>query len=359
MRGTVLPAFPDPLVTGLQTLAVGTHHLLEQGDEAFERGDLPGAEAAFREAIGVDHGSVRAHRSLASVLALRGRLSDAISAYRAALRLAPDDPRLHHDLGVLLTRAGRLEESVSHLRRSLELAPDNPSGHASLADALERSGRLDEAVAAAADAADLLPGDSRATIALERLRLLRAVDPRKEPEAELRRVLAADPSRAMALLALGGLLEARGEPAAALAAYRKVLSGGTADPARAPLEARAHLLIARRLAAEGDGDGEVLEHLRAATRLAPDLPEAHSALAAGLAARGEAAGAADAYRLALGLDPSDAAAHAGLAEALLGMGRCIEAREHLERNVSRVPEGSGLRELLERVRGVCGEAGGG
>lgn len=352
-RGDAQPSFPDPLIDGLETLAPGARQYRRRGGEAFARGDLAGAEAAYRQAIEADPDDAVAYEALGSVLSLENRLSEAISSYRRALELDPEDARAHHDAARLLLRASRTEEAADHLRRAVELVPDYAAAYHDLAAALERQGRLEEAEAAARQAVELQPEDAGERLFHARLRLLAAVDPWQDPERELRRVLEKDPGDGMAWLTLGSLLRSRGETEAALAAYRTVLGLEGSDLETRALQARAHLLIAASSAAGDAASQEAVDHLHAAARLAPDLPEVHLALAKALASRGDHAGAAQAYRLALGLDPGRVEAITGLAEELLRSDRCIEAREHLERSVAAAPGAPGLEELLTRVRKTC------
>jgi tetratricopeptide (TPR) repeat protein len=352
-RGAGPPRFPDPLIDGLESLAVGARRHLHEAGGAFSRGDLEGAVAAYREAIAADPGNAEAHEALAAVLALQGKRSEALSHYLEALRLDPDDPRARHRTGQLLLRIGRVDEAVELLRGATELAPDFAAAFRDLALALERSGRLDEAVAAARRTVDLQPRDSEARLLLARLELLARLDPRRNPESELRGLLSRAPEQPMALLTLGVLLEGRQDLPGAVAAYRAVLELPRLDATGTALAARAHLLLARALERRTGRFEEAIEHLRAAARLAPDMADGHLDLAAALARRGDLEEALAAYRLALAVDPDDGDVRRGLADTLLRAGRCIEAREELERGVAKLPGDPGLRELYTRVAASC------
>lgn len=81
----------------------------------------------------------------------------------------------------------------------------------------------------------------------------------------------------------------------------------------------AHHCLAAALVELPGGRDEAVEHLRAAVRLVPGLPDAHYYLATALAGAGGAASdeCLAAYRAAVRLDPDYVAAHLGLARALL------------------------------------------
>jgi tetratricopeptide (TPR) repeat protein len=353
-RGDAQPSFPDPLVDGLETLAPGAWQFRRRGGEAFARGDLAGAEAAYRQAIEANPDDAPAQEALGSVLALENRISEAISAYRRALELEPDDARAHHDLGRLMLRSGRPDDAIRHLRRAVELVPDYAAAYHDMAAGLEQRGRLAEAAEAAGHAVELLPESAGERLFFARLRLLASLDLRADPKEELRRALERDPRDGMALLSLGALAAAEGREDEALDAYRRVLGIEGADPETRAYRSRAHLLLARPVAAAGEATrAEAAEHLRAAARLTPDLAEVHLDLGRLLLAAGDDAGAAQAFRLALGIDPAEPEAIVGLARALLEQGRCVEAREHLARSVAAAPAATAPRELLARVRATC------
>jgi len=355
-RGSARPSFPDPLIDGLSELAAGARQHSREGGRAFARGDLEGAEAAYREAIEADPDNASAHEALAAVLARRGAVSEAIGQYRQALRLEPDDPRAHHGMAQLLLDAGRVAEAVEHLRRAIELAPDFAAAFKDLAVALERSGHLDEAADAAAGLIELRPDDSAARLLRERLVLLGRVDPWKDPEQELRRILDQDPADGMALLTLGAIERSHGQTDEALERYRAVVGRAGDDRTGAALAARAHVLIAQTLAARGDRTDEVLEHLRAAAALAPDLEDVQLALGGALTSAGDLDAAIETYRIALGLAPDRVEAQVGLATALIRAGRFIEAREALEKSLAELPTATAPKNLLARLLATCPDA---
>jgi hypothetical protein len=83
-----------------------------------ERGDLPGAEAAYRRAIELGHGAAAYHLGL--LVEGRGDLAGAETAYRRSAELGHGAAALH--LGLLLKERGDLARAEDAYRRGVELA---------------------------------------------------------------------------------------------------------------------------------------------------------------------------------------------------------------------------------------------
>ena len=98
----------------------------------------------------------------------------------------------------------------------------------------------------------------------------------------------------------------------------------TTSPSLAPEEQQRRLFTASRLLKEGR-PAEAVAVLRVLIAMAPRLAEAHRLLGVALGETGNLAGAEEAYRTALALEPTMARAATGLAEALLGALRGAEA----------------------------------
>jgi tetratricopeptide (TPR) repeat protein len=350
-RGDRAPAFPDPLVTDLDTLAAGAWHHMDRARDLLDRGDLQGALAAYRTAVEAEPTSVQAHKSFAYALALGGDLRGAVREYRTALDLDPEQPGVHQRLGAVLVRSGDLDAGIRHLRHAVELAPDFAEAYGQLAAALERAGRIGEAVEAAEEVLRIRPDDSTARLEHGRLDLLARIDPTQDLVSQLRRRVEEEPGDAVAWLTLGSILGSRGDAPGAAEAYRTVLE----LEGRQPMKARAHMLIAEQLESAGNrqsGNGvtdQVIFHLREATRLAPDLATTHLALGRALARNRDPEAAARAYRQALALEPARVEASLGLARALLAAGRPNEARTSLREAIAAAPADPRPRELLRSL----------
>ncbi|MBX9635317.1 MAG: tetratricopeptide repeat protein, partial [Magnetospirillum sp.] len=170
-------------------------------------------------------------------------------------------------------------------------------------------------------------------------------------------VLSIYPDRPDALAGRGAVLRAKGQPHEALISLLEALShapdhtearlelalalreSGRVDESRtlyglllrAPdAPAGAWQGLALLLLSEGH-DTAAEACLRRAISMAPDSVEARLKLADLLARRDDLAGAVDLYHDILAITPSCAAAHSGLGQALIGLGRLGEAEDQLER----------------------------
>jgi len=108
------------------------------------RGDLAGAEAAYRRAIAVDPAS-DLWNDLTQMLHAAGQAKAAETAAREALLVRPDDAQAHLQLAVILGEKDDLPAAEFHNRRALTLAGPHPQIQTNLALCLYNQGRLDEA----------------------------------------------------------------------------------------------------------------------------------------------------------------------------------------------------------------------
>jgi len=86
-------------------------------------GDLAGAEAAYREALGVDHQFYMAKVNLATVCAQQGRTGEAEKLLRELIRDHPELHELNSSLAMLLAEQGRYEESRKFFLKAAKLMP--------------------------------------------------------------------------------------------------------------------------------------------------------------------------------------------------------------------------------------------
>ncbi|MBI4160938.1 MAG: tetratricopeptide repeat protein [Acidobacteria bacterium] len=117
------------------------------GWSRFEQGDFGGAEAAFREAIGLDPSLGEAHRGLAETLVRQGRPREAGVAANAAVPHLAHDPRALRSLAEILGRnEATRTEAIALYRKVLEGDPDDFPARLDLARNLAWSGMRLEAV---------------------------------------------------------------------------------------------------------------------------------------------------------------------------------------------------------------------
>ena len=114
-----------------------------------QRGDLVGAEAAYRRSSAAEPGDPVAENTLGVVLLLRGRLDDAEQAFKnAASKQAGVEP--HLNLALLAADRGRFDESSRYMEQARALDPAMVARHTLL------SGTLGKKAAAASPRESLL-----------------------------------------------------------------------------------------------------------------------------------------------------------------------------------------------------------
>jgi predicted CXXCH cytochrome family protein len=112
-----------------------------------QRGDLAGAEAAYRRALVLDPGFLPALVNQAGFEEARGRPAAAEALLRRAVAAHPTDGEPLYALALLQARRGRTEEAAATLAEAASRAPGEPRFAYAWALALHRLGRVDDAVA--------------------------------------------------------------------------------------------------------------------------------------------------------------------------------------------------------------------
>lgn len=242
---------------------------LNLGVVALRRGHLAEAEEELRLAVALDEGLGEAWGNLGVVLGSEGRTDEAEAAYVAALRIHPGLAFARRNLARLLLEGGRYTEARAQLLRLLEVDEGDRESQAVLAWCELLLGRPDagRARVAAAFAPD---GEGPAVAHLVRAILALADGDLASAEVDL---AAADEDPGLhreVALRRAAIEVITGDHAAAIARLGPLLE---ADP----LDAAAHLLLAR--AAEGLGEAdEAARHARRALELVPGLREAERIL---------------------------------------------------------------------------------
>ena len=219
--------------------------------ELHQRGDLPGAERAYRailqgaprhfaalhllglikaqqgqfseahrllsRALEAEPNSLPCLSSLAGVLAALGREEEALAISDRILRLEPDDVDTLYNRGLLLGRLGRSAEALDAYGRALRLKPDFAAALVNRGNALAQLGRAAEAVADFDRVITLNPRHAEAHS--NRGLALAELDRREDALASYDRALALKPDYAEAHNNRGLLLQSLNRHAEALAEY--------------------------------------------------------------------------------------------------------------------------------------------
>ena len=110
------------------------------------RGDIPAAEAAYREALHLNPQLVPAYLNLADLLRGQSRDEDAREQLLQGLEVAPDNAATLHALGLLETRSEQPEKALDYLRRAAELETSGTRHRFVYAIALHDLGKPREAI---------------------------------------------------------------------------------------------------------------------------------------------------------------------------------------------------------------------
>ena len=117
-----------------------------------QRGDLAGAQDAFRRAIGIEPNLASAHVHLGSLLLIPpGQPAEAIAEFRTAQKLGDGSLTLLLGLGKALTATGQDAEAVEVLRKAVAASPGSKDPNYAdakyaLALALQNAGNPKEAL---------------------------------------------------------------------------------------------------------------------------------------------------------------------------------------------------------------------
>jgi Flp pilus assembly protein TadD len=133
------------------------------------RGDMEGAESAYRRAIELSPRTVvsaKYHLNLGMVYELTGRLPAAAGKYADAIALKPDYAAAHANLGGLHYGAGRMQEAEAEYVLAMASDPRFPPPYVSMCGLRLRQNRLEEAERFCHTALGLDPNAQRAILAL-------------------------------------------------------------------------------------------------------------------------------------------------------------------------------------------------
>lgn len=126
--------------------APSSRALLDSGNAAAERGDLPAAAALYREAVLMDPLLPQPHFNLALVSKRAGRTAEALAGFRRVLRLQPGNSQAHCHLADLLGTTGDYTTAAGHYRAALDLDPELAEAHNNLGNTLRILGELPAAI---------------------------------------------------------------------------------------------------------------------------------------------------------------------------------------------------------------------
>jgi tetratricopeptide (TPR) repeat protein len=293
--------------------------LYEQGRiaEALGENDLPGAEAAFRQALALEAGNGQIELSLGGTLFLAGRFEEAVALLQSAVTHQPTLMRAHYALAQSYRALGDAVQAQAAFARVAALAQPGDPPSLELAVALAATG---QPTAAAEIYRALLAEQESPELHAYLADLYESTGQTAAAVAELRAALALDPQNQLTLLALGNLLVSLGDHAEAAEVLERYVALADNATIRTML---AHLY-------EGLGQpGVAAAHLQRAARLEPDNPDFPRLLAELAIDQGHLEQAERYLDDAMQLQPDDGALHATRSD--LAYKRCNLDRAVLER----------------------------
>ncbi|KQQ47206.1 hypothetical protein ASF61_00690 [Duganella sp. Leaf126] len=195
-------------------------HLL--GVIARQQGDTAAAIDLISQAVAIDGSQARAHANLGVALMDAGRVHDALESHERAIALQADYAMAWSNRGNALRQLQRHEEALRSYQRAVALQPNYPEAHCNRAIVLQELGRYAEALDAAEAALDLRERYADAWFA--RGNALHALHQLPDAVGSFGRAIALQPQWAAAHSALGASLQRLGDFDAALAAYDRALA---------------------------------------------------------------------------------------------------------------------------------------
>ena len=292
------------------------------------------ALAEIEEALRLDPSRGSTYAQLGLMQSARGSAADAQKAFETAVRLAPDWVQGHLALANHFWATGKPADAEARLKAALQLEPSHALANRAMATFLITAGRTGEAepylkqLAEKSTAGTLALADyyiqaHRVPEALDRLKPL--MDGKVVPGAKRRMAKA---------------YVAAGDYAKAHAVLDDALKSDPKD-----LDAR---LLKAQLLAEKGGIDEAFGHVRGAVEADASSAAAHYALGTMHAARGDVAGAEQAFQETLRLNPRAAAAQAQIANLQLAKGDVSDALESAREATKSEPRNVTARLALVR-----------
>jgi tetratricopeptide (TPR) repeat protein len=302
---------------------------LTEGRAALERGDLDGALAKLRRALGARPDSAAAQATLGTVLEKKGEAEPALAAYRRALELNPGEESAREG-------QARLTRAADPVPAGRVAAPprDDPRRVAEVED-LVRQGRFAEVEPLLAEYVKEHPGSTWGFYALGYSRFAQqkiggAIE-------ALARSLELDVTNAEAHKILGRTLMIVGRYDAAQLEFEQALR-------YKPDTAEVHYNLGK-LHSIQDNWETARREFEAALRLDPSYVEARDGLGFALEALGDDAGAIAQYQQAIALDEARqgrfAAPHVNLSALYNRTGHPGKAREHAGKALELDPKAHG------------------
>ncbi len=289
-------------------------HLLGLSHVGLNRLDL--AVEDFEKSISLDPDFPEAHFQLGLLYSQRpedvGRARDVL---QKTLSLGLEQPDVYATLGFVLLRTGEYQEAAVQLNKAIELNPSHAQAHYLLSDAYRKLSLEDDSRAALQRFGALKAAESERTRREaqglthyeEGMKLLRSNDRFREAHALFQKTTEIFPNMAAAFYRLAQIELLLKRPEEALTSIRRALELDPLDPE--------YYFILSRCLQRYDVAGAI-DAIRRAISLNPDVADFHNVLGNLSFDQGDYQNAVSAYRRATVLQSNNPAFHLNLSAAL-------------------------------------------
>ncbi|HEY2414795.1 MAG TPA: tetratricopeptide repeat-containing glycosyltransferase family protein, partial [Pirellulaceae bacterium] len=189
--------------------------------EHHQAGELPQAEAIYRQVLAVDPNNPDALHLLGLIALKQGHNELAVDCIRRAIVSKPTEAPFHGNLASALKALGKFDEAIACYRRAIELQPDYVSAHYNLATTLLEQRRRLEAIVVFHRVLELKPNHVEALNNLGNA--LNELSKFDEAANFYRRVLSLQPNHARAWCNLGTVYNDQANLDEAIACFQRVL----------------------------------------------------------------------------------------------------------------------------------------
>jgi predicted TPR repeat methyltransferase len=190
-------------------------------DQHQQAGNLPQAEALYRQVLAVEPQHLNARYRLAVVCHMQGRMAEAIVLYQQLLQIQPDTAQVQNNLGLAYSSQGRLAEALACCAQAVRLMPDCAEFFNNLGTIHNSRGEHEQARDAFRQALALKPDYPSALSNLGGVYL--AQGRWDEAVQCLQEAVAQQPNNALVLNNLGNAFLAQGKAVDAANCYRQAL----------------------------------------------------------------------------------------------------------------------------------------
>lgn len=142
---------------------------IQLGYTYFQKQKYDQAISCYQKALALDDKNYQAHYNLGLAFDASGKKDRAIQEFQKAINIAPKAQPAHLSLGMLYLAKGTYDKAESELNKAYEANPGDAQLLYNLGLAKEKLGKKDDAIQAYQASLDLMPTNTAAKQALQRL----------------------------------------------------------------------------------------------------------------------------------------------------------------------------------------------